>query len=77
MEVAQAAGLDASRIQTDSEDQSIVNTLSETLQMAQALGINGTPSYVIGNQLVIGAVGYEELKQRIADERARLMSATN
>ncbi len=77
MEVAQAAGMDATRILTDSENQSIINTLSETLQMAQALGINGTPSYVIGSQLVIGAVGYEELKQRIADERARLVSATN
>ena len=77
IEVAEAAGMDATRVLADSEDQSIVNTLSETLQMAQALGINGTPSYVIGSQLVIGAVGYEELKQRIAEERARLVSATN
>jgi protein-disulfide isomerase len=77
MEIAQDTGLDVMRIQVDSEDQSIVDTLSSTLRMAQDLGINGTPSYVVGNQLVVGAVGYDELKRRIAEERSRIASATN
>ncbi len=77
MEVAQESGLDVMRIQVASEDPSIVETLTMTLQMAQDLGINGTPSYVIGSQLVVGAVGYDELKQRIAEERSRIASATN
>lgn len=77
IEVAQDAGLDVTRIQVDAEDPAIVATLTDTLHMAQDLGINGTPSYVIGNQLVIGAVGYDELKQRIAAARANIASATN
>ncbi len=77
LEIAQEVGMDVARIQTDAEDQTIVDTLTETLQIAQNLGINGTPSYVIGNQMVIGAVGYDELRRRIAEERARIASATN
>ncbi len=77
LEIAREAGLDVARIQIEAEDQSTVDTLTDTLQMAQILGINGTPSYVVGNQLVVGAVGYDELKRRIAEERARLASAGN
>jgi protein-disulfide isomerase len=33
------------------------------------MGMNGTPSYVIGNQVVIGAVGLESLKEKIGAAR--------
>jgi len=77
MEIAELSGLDISRIRSESEDPSIMQTLTDTLELAQNLGINGTPTYVVGNQLIIGAVGYEELKQRIAEARANSASASN
>jgi len=33
------------------------------------MGMNGTPSYVIGKQVVIGAVGAEALKEKINQAR--------
>ncbi len=33
------------------------------------MGMNGTPSYVIGKQVVIGAVGVENLKEKIGIAR--------
>jgi protein-disulfide isomerase len=34
-----------------------VRPLEESMMLAEALGLNGTPSYVIGENIVIGAVG--------------------
>jgi protein-disulfide isomerase len=39
--------------------------------MQQSLGMSGTPSWVVGNQLINGAVGYDELKAAIAEARAK------
>jgi protein-disulfide isomerase len=36
------------------------------MKLADALGVNGTPSYVVGNELIVGAVGLDELKEKIA-----------
>ena len=39
--------------------------LDEVMKLAEALGINGTPSYVIGNTVVAGAVGLPVLREQI------------
>jgi protein-disulfide isomerase len=44
-------------------------TLEENLKMAEEMGLNGTPSYVIGDQVVVGAVGLASLKEKIANAR--------
>lgn len=44
--------------------------LTRNIDLGQALGLNGTPSYVVGNKVLVGAVGYEELKSAIAEARA-------
>jgi protein-disulfide isomerase len=33
--------------------------------LAEALGINGTPTYVIGDDVLIGAVGLDAIKAKI------------
>ena len=40
-------------------------------EMARAIGATGTPTFVIGDQVLQGAVGYEALKAAIADARAK------
>ena len=45
--------------------------LARNFELARALGTNGTPTFVVGDQLLVGAVGYEALKQAIAAARAR------
>nr|WP_314442884.1 DsbA family protein [uncultured Sphingomonas sp.] len=44
--------------------------LRKNLQLAQALGATGTPLFIVGDKVLNGAVGYEALKQAIADTRA-------
>lgn len=45
--------------------------LARNLQMAQAIGASGTPTFVIGDRVLQGAVGYQALKEAIAAARAR------
>src|SRR6201989_2453481 len=59
---AKDAGLDMAKLEKDLASPEVKATLEENLKMAESLGMNGTPSYVIGKQVVIGAVGVEALR---------------
>src|ERR1700726_2923671 len=54
---AKDAGLDVARIEKDLASPEVRATIEENFKLAEAMGMNGTPSYVIGKQVVIGAVG--------------------
>jgi len=64
--VAKEVGFDMGRIQKDMNSPEVKTTIDEDMKLADQLGIDGTPSYVIGDQLVVGAVGFDKLKQKIA-----------
>jgi protein-disulfide isomerase len=63
--VAKEVGFDMTRIQRDMASPEVATTIAEDMKLADALGVNGTPSYVVGDELVVGAVGFDELKQKI------------
>jgi protein-disulfide isomerase len=63
--VAKEVGFDMARIQRDMASEEVNTTIAEDMKLADALGVNGTPSYVVGDQLVVGAVGFDELKKKI------------
>jgi protein-disulfide isomerase len=69
--VAKEIGLDMARLDKDLKSDEIDATLSESMKLAEALGLNGTPSYVINNDVVIGAVGLATLGQKIQAARAQ------
>jgi protein-disulfide isomerase len=62
---ARDIGLDAARIERDIAGDEVKATLEESFKLAEALGLNGTPSYVIGSEVVIGAVGLAALKEKV------------
>jgi protein-disulfide isomerase len=66
---AKEAGLDMAKLEKDLGSAEVKSTLEENLKLADSLGMNGTPSYVIGKQIVIGAVGLEALREKIATAR--------
>ena len=67
--VAREVGLDMTRLEADLASDEVRKTLDESVRLARALGIDGTPSYVVGDAVVIGAVGFDVLKERIAAAR--------
>jgi protein-disulfide isomerase len=66
---AKDAGLDMAKLEKDLASQEVRATLEENFKLAEAMGMNGTPSYVIGKQVVIGAVGVEGLREKIGIAR--------
>ena len=66
---AKEAGLDVGRIEKDLASPEVKATIEENFKLAEAMGMNGTPSYVIGKQVVIGAVGLDSLKEKIGVAR--------
>ena len=65
MSAAKEVGLDMAKLQKDAADPEIKDKLAGVLKLGEGLSINGTPSYIIGDEVVVGAVGYDELKKRI------------
>ena len=68
--IAEALGIDGQRLREAAKDEAVGKTIDEVYAIANALGLNGTPSYVVGDEVVIGAVGYDELKAKIEAVRA-------
>mgnify|MGYP001568517491 FL=1 len=58
-----------SRLEQDLASSEIDQTLQESATLARALGITGTPSYVVGDAIIPGAAGAVALKDRIAAAR--------
>jgi protein-disulfide isomerase len=67
--VAKEIGLDMARLEKDMASDEVKSTLAESFQLAEALGLNGTPSYVVGNDVVVGAVGLGTLKAKVNNAR--------
>ena len=65
LEVAKDIGLDMARLAKDTQNPEVNTGLQDTMSMADALQINGTPSFVVGQEVVVGAVGYDQLKDKI------------
>jgi protein-disulfide isomerase len=67
--VAKEVGMDMKRIDTDLASDEIKVSLEESLKLAETLGLNGTPSYIIGSDVVIGAVGLDALRVKVSTAR--------
>jgi protein-disulfide isomerase len=66
---AKEAGFDTAKIEKDMNSDDVRAQIEESFKLADALGLNGTPSYVIGKDVVVGAVGLDALKEKISESR--------
>jgi protein-disulfide isomerase len=67
--VAKEVGLDMKRIDADMASEEAKMSLEETLKLGEDLGLNGTPSYVVGSDVVVGAVGLDSLRNKVSTAR--------
>ena len=66
-----AAALKASGVQPSPVSPDMRQELEKNYELARAVGANGTPTFIVGDKVFQGAVGYEALKQAIAEARSR------
>jgi protein-disulfide isomerase len=69
LRIAGTVGLDAAKLKTDMAKSEIDERLKRNLALARALDIRGTPAFVIGDELIPGAVDAAALKTAIAKAR--------
>ncbi|CCG08441.1 DsbA family protein [Pararhodospirillum photometricum] len=71
LQIAKTQGLDVDKLKKDMKSPAVDLLLANSFQMAQSLGISGTPAFVIGSHLVPGALSPEALKEFIASARQK------
>jgi protein-disulfide isomerase len=67
--VVREIGFDVARVERDMNSDEVRLTLEEAFKLAEALGINGTPTYVLTGQVIVGAVGADKLREAINTAR--------
>ncbi|WPZ31256.1 DsbA family protein [Sulfitobacter sp. OXR-159] len=69
MRLAEEIGLDIEQLRTDMEAPKVQEHIDESMRLTQALGFNGTPSFVIGDDMVPGFVEQEQLEALVDKTR--------
>ena len=67
--LAKEMGVDVARLQKDMEAPEVKTTLQENVSLGDKLGLSGTPAFVIGNEVISGAVGLEPMRRTVAGVR--------
>jgi len=68
--MAQDVGLDVAKLKVDMEKPEIRNIIDKNAQLADKLKIQGTPGFIIGDQLIPGVASIEDLTAAIKKARA-------
>jgi len=69
-DLAEQVGLDVERLRADMDSDAVTREIAANMALAQALGIRGTPAFIVGDEIVPGAVGLDVLRDLIAQARA-------
>ncbi len=64
------AGADAGKVKAAGRSAEVEQEIQRNLGLLEKLRISGTPSWVVGDRVLNGAVGFDELKKAIAAARA-------
>ena len=70
-QTAERLGLDMDRLEKDMRAPKVEEHIATSMRLAQELGINGTPSFVVGDEMAPGLVPLDRLRQLVAAARER------
>ncbi|RCS24121.1 DsbA family protein [Phyllobacterium salinisoli] len=69
IDIAVKLGANEAQLREKMKSPEIATAFQNNYQIANALNITGTPSYIIGDEVVPGAIGVEGLAEKIAEQR--------
>jgi len=70
LRLAEELGLDIEKLRADMEAPEVDQHIQLSMDLANGLNINGTPSFVIGNRIAPGLVPIDQLNAMVAEARA-------
>jgi protein-disulfide isomerase len=68
-QIAEQVGADMDRLRADMESEAVASELASNMELARAIGVRGTPAFVVGDQVIPGAVGIDALRDAIEAAR--------
>lgn len=69
LDAARDLGLNPVTLELDMQSEAVTKIIQKSYDIAQALNVSGTPTYIIGDEIIPGAIGIDELRLRIANMR--------
>lgn len=70
--IAREVGLDVEQLRLDMEASDVQEHIDTSMRLAELLGVTGTPAFIIGDNLIEGAVEQDVLQQAVDEVRADL-----
>ncbi len=73
MKIVASVGVNTSKVEStlSSHKEKIAAMINANRALGGAIGVNGTPGFVVGEELIPGAVSLEALQQKIAEQRKK------
>jgi protein-disulfide isomerase len=65
LDIAKSVGLDTARLQRDMADPAVMDSITQSTALANKLHFNGTPTFVINDRIIMGALGSDELQSMV------------
>ena len=72
LDIAQKAGIDVKQLKKDMSSPEIEQIIENSSNIAEILGVQGTPAFIIGDDLYRGAMGLENIRAKINEVRINL-----
>lgn len=69
LEIAKEMGLDPAKLVAEAETPAVLGGIQKTLHIAESLSINGTPAFIVGDEVISGAVGEGPIRNSIQSVR--------
>ena len=69
LSIADDLGMDIDQLRADMDSPEVDAHIAASRQLTQSLGLNGTPAFVFGDELVPGAIELEQMKELVAAQR--------
>jgi protein-disulfide isomerase len=70
LDVASGMGMNRANLMLNMEGDKAAEAITRSYDLARTLNVGGTPTYIIGDEIIPGAIGIDRLRARIANMRA-------
>jgi protein-disulfide isomerase len=70
LQIAEGMGMNRTSLMLNMGGKNLEGVINRSYALAKALNVGGTPTYIIGDEIIPGAIGIDKLRARIANMRA-------
>jgi predicted DsbA family dithiol-disulfide isomerase len=70
LQIAREVGVEVERMRADMEDSTIEESVKRNIELARAIGVTGTPTFVVRDAMLVGFKPLAQMERAIADARS-------